>query len=134
MPGSPGAVAKMVLGALLVVIILLLPANTPASWRTIGLPWAARRLDVTAPWPPGAPDSPVVMEIDRSKRGVIQAITGQPRRALRGQIVQANAWVRSPNDLSTAGRLTLRDAAGFSQIGLLQITNGSRLSSAVRSH
>ncbi len=66
-------------------------SNTPASWRTIGLPWAARRLDATAPRPPGAPESPVVIEIDRSRRGVIQAITGQPARALRGQIVQANA-------------------------------------------
>ena len=113
---QPSAVAKIVLGALLVVIILLLPVNTPASWRTIGLPWAARRLDGTAPRPPGAPESPGVIEIDRSRRGVIQAITGQSARALRGQAVQTNAYVRSPDALPASGRLTIRDAAGFSQV------------------
>ncbi len=113
---QPDAVAKIALGAMLVIIILLLPVNTPASWRTIGLPWAARRLDATAPRPPGAPESPVVIEIDRSRRGVIQAITGQSARALRGQAVETHAYVRSPDVLSTSGRLTVRDAAGFSQV------------------
>lgn len=108
--------AKALLGAMVVMVVLLLPSNTPASWRSTGLPWAARRLDATGPRPPGASDSPIVLEIDRSRRGVIQAITGQPARTLRGQIVQANAWVRSPDNLPTTGRLTLRDAGGFSQV------------------
>ena len=30
--------------------------------------------------------------------------------------MQANAWVRSPDNLPTTGRLTLRDAGGFSQV------------------
>ena len=113
---QPMTMAKAALGAIVVGIVLLLPSNSPASWRTTGLPWATRRLNATVPRPPGAPDSPVVLDIDRSQHGVIQTITGQPARALRGQIVRANAWVRSPDDKPTAGRLTVRDAAGFSQV------------------
>ena len=113
---QPRAVTQTVFGAMVVIIVLLLPANTPASWRTTGLPWATRRLDATTPASPDAAGSRVVLEIDRSRRGVIQTITGQPARAVRGQTVQANAWVRSPDDRPTVGRLTVRDSAGFSQV------------------
>lgn len=113
---QPRAVTQMVFGAMVVIIVLLLPANTPASWRTTGLPWATRRLDATTPASPDAAGSRIALEIDRSRRGVIQTITGQPARAVRGQTVRASAWVRSPDDRPTAGRLTVRDSAGFSQV------------------
>ncbi len=110
------SLAKIVVSAIAVIVVLLLPSNTPARWRTTGLPWAARRLNTTAPAPPGVPDSSVIVVIDQFRRGVVQAITGPPARALRGQIVRASAWVRSPDDLPAAGRLIVRDATGFSQV------------------
>lgn len=116
---QPRAVTQTVFGTMVVIIVLLLPANTPASWRTTGLPWATRRLDAATPASPDAAGSQVVLEIDRSRRGVIQTITGQPARAVRGQTVLANAWVRSPDDRPTVGRLTVRDSAGFSQVEFL---------------
>ena len=110
------ALAQMALGAIVVVFLLLLPSSTPARWRTIGLPWVGWRIPVTDPAPPGAPDNSFALMIDRSRSGVIQAITGQRANALRGKTVHASAWVRSPDDQPAVGRLTVRDAAGISQV------------------
>jgi hypothetical protein len=111
------SVAKISLGAVVVAIVLLLPTNSPATWRTLGMPWVGRQRDTLGLLPPGAPDTSAAVMLDgHLRRGVIQTLAGRSARALQGQTVYATIWVRSADDRPAAGRLTVRDAAGPSEV------------------
>jgi hypothetical protein len=93
-------------------IVLLLPAPTPASWRTIGQLAAGRRVQTTLPDGPGW----AARVTDGSVRHAVRLVNDMHQVApWRGQQLTATVLVRSANREPAPGRLALRDTAGFSE-------------------
>lgn len=99
------------------------PSAAPHGWRGQGQPLGRGRILVA---PDASPNGPVVNHalqvVDRSPKEVgrlYQNIAGRPAQALAGQTLQATALVRSVGRPAQPGRLTVRDAAGYSQAPFL---------------
>ena len=96
--------------ATFVAVVAMLPSPAPAGWRSAGLPLSVTRLSLDDDW--------AVQIADRSQLGyvrVYQSVTGPVAAGLRGQSVAWSVQVRSSDGAPQAGRLTIRDASGFSQ-------------------
>jgi hypothetical protein len=101
----------------LVILILLMPSAAPAAWRGRGQPLGRGRVRVATRLEQGDPwTAEVVDQSPHSYGRLFQSITGQKAQALRGEMVEATALVRSGDDHFQPGRLTIRDAAAYSQV------------------
>ncbi|MEA3336843.1 MAG: DUF2142 domain-containing protein [Chloroflexota bacterium] len=97
------------------IIALLLPSKAPAAWRGRNQPVGTGQVSISD----DDKDGWAVQVVDRSpgKFGrLFQSVTGPPAESLRGRVVVARALVRSPGNGLQPGRLTVRDAAGYSQV------------------
>lgn len=105
-----------VVSFLVLLGMLLLPSAAPAAWRGNHQPLGQGRVQV-----PGSGWATRVSDSSRSDFGrLYQSVTGDRVASLRGQTVQASALVRAGDgvpsgQVGVAGRLTVRDATGYTQ-------------------
>jgi hypothetical protein len=116
---TPRAVRRWVVVSLavscgLVVLFLLLPSQAPAGWSGNLQPLGQGRVAVQRDPPEWA--ALVVDQSTHDTGRLFQSVVAPRALALRGQQVVASINVRSPDSqLVQPGRLTVRDAAGWTQ-------------------